>query len=84
MNSTKPPCFKSKIHLSIFFFRNLLKNGLWPASIWNLGVLVVVLSMCMLGDWDLVRPINVRLFLAYQYIPEGISDHKTLWRSQVC
>ncbi|CAC5359081.1 CPT1A [Mytilus coruscus] len=53
--------------------RNLLKNGTWPASIWNLGFMVLCLSVCMLGDWDLVRPINARLLIlpAYLYIPEG-------------
>ncbi|CAG2246768.1 CPT1A [Mytilus edulis] len=53
--------------------RNLLKNGTWPASIWNLGFMVLCLSVCMLGDWDLVRPINARLLIlpAYLYIPQG-------------
>ena len=34
---------------------------MWPTSLWNLGALVLVLSILLIGDWDIVKPVTSRL-----------------------
>ena len=45
----------------IFLCRNLIKNGMWPTSLWNLGVLLLVLSALLIGDWEFAKPVTSRL-----------------------
>ena len=47
--------------MPLSYSRNLIKNGMWPTSLWNLGALVLVLSILLIGDWDIVKPVTSRL-----------------------
>lgn len=52
---------RASIIRRFFRTRNLIKNGLWPTSLWNLAALVLVLSILLIGDWEIVKPITSRL-----------------------
>lgn len=52
---------RASIIRRFFRTRNLIKNGMWPTSLWNLGALVLVLSILLIGDWDIVKPVTSRL-----------------------
>ncbi|XP_048749687.2 carnitine O-palmitoyltransferase 1, liver isoform-like isoform X2 [Ostrea edulis] len=54
--------------------RNLLYNGMWPTSIWNLAAMVIILSVTMITDIEMMRPINDRLWKVYHmmYMPKGL------------
>ncbi|KAL3887263.1 hypothetical protein ACJMK2_027207 [Sinanodonta woodiana] len=41
-----------------FRARNLLVNGMWPTSAWNLCILVLVLSVLYIGDWNWCKSIT--------------------------
>ena len=34
---------------------------MWPTSLWNLGVLLLVLSALLIGDWEFAKPVTSRL-----------------------
>ncbi|KAJ8311520.1 hypothetical protein KUTeg_010875 [Tegillarca granosa] len=59
-----------------FRTRNLLRNGMWPTSLWNLGVLVLILSVCMLWKSKLTQPLHARLwqFAVFIHIPKDVPD----------
>ncbi|XP_052265796.1 carnitine O-palmitoyltransferase 1, liver isoform-like [Dreissena polymorpha] len=44
-----------------FRIRNSIKNGMWPTKLWNLVVMVGVLSVVLVGDWEPLRPLTGRL-----------------------
>ena len=44
------------------FFRNLIRNGMWPTSIYNLGMGVAIFSTSLAGDWRVVQPVNRKLW----------------------
>ncbi|XP_048251117.1 carnitine O-palmitoyltransferase 1, liver isoform-like isoform X2 [Haliotis rufescens] len=44
-----------------FRTRNLIRNGMWPTSTWNLFALVTPLTALRLADWKAVRPITDQL-----------------------
>nr|XP_034320165.1 carnitine O-palmitoyltransferase 1, liver isoform-like isoform X2 [Crassostrea gigas] len=54
--------------------RNLLYNGMWPTSIWNLAAMVVILTITMVTDTQLMKPVNERLWKVQHmlYIPKGL------------
>lgn len=45
-----------------FRTRNLIRNGMWPTSIWNLMVCVALFSVLLVGDWDWTKPVTSRLW----------------------
>ncbi|XP_064645349.1 carnitine O-palmitoyltransferase 1, liver isoform-like isoform X2 [Lineus longissimus] len=51
-----------------FRTRNLIRNGMWPTSIWNLGLTVGLLSLCLIGDWSFVQPINRLLWALADFL----------------
>ncbi|XP_077993056.1 carnitine O-palmitoyltransferase 1, muscle isoform-like isoform X2 [Glandiceps talaboti] len=53
--------------------RNLIQNGLYPTSLWNLGVTVGATSAVMATDIDIFRSVNRRLWglQHYMYLPSG-------------
>ena len=55
-------------------FRNLIRNGMWPTSIWNLGIGVAVFSVLLTGGWHWAEPINQRLWYIgdCMHMPKGI------------
>ena len=60
--------------LSLSFFpRNLIRNGMWPTSIWNLGITTSVFSVFLLNNWEWAQPINQRLLYlgSLMYLHEG-------------
>nr|XP_022311882.1 carnitine O-palmitoyltransferase 1, liver isoform-like [Crassostrea virginica] len=54
--------------------RNLLYNGMWPTSIWNLAAMVLILSVTMVTDIQVMKPVNERLWAVHRmlYIPKGL------------
>lgn len=54
--------------------RNLLYNGMWPTSIWNLAAMVLILSITMVTDTQVMKPVNERLWKVQHmlYIPKGL------------
>ncbi|XP_074661158.1 carnitine O-palmitoyltransferase 1, muscle isoform-like [Tubulanus polymorphus] len=54
--------WRKSILRRFFRTRNLIRNGMWPTSIWNLGLTVGLLSMCLIGDWTWVQPVNAQLW----------------------
>lgn len=52
---------RASIIRRFFRTRNLIKNGMWPTSLWNLGALVLILSVLLIGDWELAKPVTSRL-----------------------
>ncbi|XP_060076491.1 carnitine O-palmitoyltransferase 1, liver isoform-like [Ylistrum balloti] len=42
--------------------RNLIYNGLWPTSLYNLAVVVLLLSCCMIWDWEFCKGLTSRLW----------------------
>ena len=60
---------------TVYFFidRNLLYNGMWPTSLWNLGIMVVFLSFAMLYDSSHLQSIKEQLWRIadFLYIPHG-------------
>ncbi|KAL5019965.1 hypothetical protein ScPMuIL_002857 [Solemya velum] len=58
-----------------FRTRNLIGNGMWPTSIWNLVILVTALGAMMLSDWPVSRPLTSLLWrfgvLLHLPVPEG-------------
>ncbi|KAI0232984.1 Carnitine O-palmitoyltransferase 1, liver [Lamellibrachia satsuma] len=45
-----------------FRTRNLIRNGMWPTSIWNLMVCVTLFSILLVGDWEWAKPVTSRLW----------------------
>ena len=60
------------------FFRNLIRNGLWPTSIYNLGVGVALISTSLAADWRLVKPLNRRLWTLADWLHMGKGDSQQL------
>ncbi|KAK3596698.1 hypothetical protein CHS0354_038035 [Potamilus streckersoni] len=52
---------RASIIRRFFRARNLLVNGMWPTSVWNLCTLVLVLSVLYIGDWELFKSITSRM-----------------------
>lgn len=64
-----------------FRFRNMVRNGLWPTSVYNLGVGVAFLSSSLASDAKVLAPINKRVWsLADQlHISRGIPYYLRLF-----
>lgn len=45
-----------------FRTRNMIRNGMWPTSIYNLGIGVALFSASVIGDWKWLEPVNSRLW----------------------
>jgi carnitine O-palmitoyltransferase 1 len=58
---------------SFYRTRNLISNGLWPTSVYNLGVGVGVFCTSMIGDWKALEPINKQLWTVgrIMHLPHG-------------
>ncbi|XP_070535629.1 carnitine O-palmitoyltransferase 1, liver isoform-like isoform X2 [Ptychodera flava] len=56
-----------------FRTRNLVRNGMYPTSLWNLGVTVGTTSAIMATDLDVFQSLNARLWSVqhYMYLPSG-------------
>ncbi|XP_072021123.1 carnitine O-palmitoyltransferase 1, liver isoform-like [Amphiura filiformis] len=56
-----------------FRVRNLIKNGMWPTSLWNLGVVVALVAIVMVTDYPIMKVVNDKFwnFGEYFYIPKG-------------
>lgn len=66
----------------------MVRNGLWPTSVYNLGVGVAFLSSSLASDAKVLAPINKRVWsLADQlHIPRGISfqlSRKSVFRENL-
>ncbi|XP_045183818.2 carnitine O-palmitoyltransferase 1, liver isoform-like isoform X2 [Mercenaria mercenaria] len=44
-----------------FRIRNSIKNGMWPTKLWNLEVLIGLLSILLVTDWSIAQPITAKL-----------------------
>lgn len=55
------------------YCRNLIRNGMWPTSVYNLGVGVAVCSASLIGDWKIIEPVNRRLWAVGRilHLPSG-------------
>ena len=50
-------------------FRNVIRNGVWPTSLWNLGVSVVLLTTVQLYSLPLTSPLAHGLASLEQWLP---------------
>ena len=57
-----------------FLYRNQIQNGIWPTNLWNLGVLVLVLSVLLIMDWEFARMVTSRLRYIdnFLFVAQGI------------
>ena len=65
----------SVLHVfSNLYSRNQIKNGIWPTNLWNLGAMVLVLSVLLIMDWEFARPVTSRLLYmeTFFYIAQGM------------
>ena len=62
-----------KKKFSLSFQRNLVKNGMWPTSLWNLGFVVATVAIVMVTDYPQMEGVNDRFwgFGEYFYISRG-------------
>jgi len=50
-----------------------MRNGMWPTSVYNLGIGVALCSTSLIGDWKIVRPVNQHLWAVGRilHLPSG-------------
>ncbi|XP_038045521.1 carnitine O-palmitoyltransferase 1, liver isoform-like [Patiria miniata] len=56
---------------SFYKTRNLIWNGLWPTSSWNLLVSVAVVSLLMITDFEICQSINDKFWTLGEYVYIG-------------
>lgn len=73
IQDTKAVCVWLRM-LAIFFCRNMVRNGLWPTSVYNLGVGVAVLSSSLASDAKVLQPVNTCIWSVAEklHIHQGI------------